>query len=349
MGTNAGTFYAIAANDGRVLWKHHVANALMSGPLLYRGLVIAGEGNADTPHPEGGKPVHVGTGESAMVAFDQQSGAIRWRTRLRGSGMPTPAIVAGVLVHHDGSGRITGMNPLTGRLLYERTVHSVASMSAAVPVDKSRFVTTGALHNAVLKIDAKTGAVIWRADTFPKNASGIGDCPPASDGTRVFGDYVVPASSRQTTIGQDVREHAYALDARTGALLWDTALEKGPLPIDNEAGIPVVHNGILYVGGAAAPWANALDAKSGKFVWRTRLYGPIKGAAVIKNSVAYIGDLGGYLWALDAKTGAKIGVKSLPTSFNVGSPIVVGKTLVIGSFTGAVYALPLQTIRESGR
>src|SRR5579875_3525242 len=30
IGTNAGTMYAIRANTGQILWKHHVANALMS-------------------------------------------------------------------------------------------------------------------------------------------------------------------------------------------------------------------------------------------------------------------------------------------------------------------------------
>jgi outer membrane protein assembly factor BamB len=321
----------------------------MSAPLLYRGLVIVGEGNADTPHPEGGKPVHVGTGESALIAFDEQSGVLRWRTMLRGSGMPTPAIVAGVLVHHDGSGHITGMDPVTGRLLYERNVRSVASMSAAVPVGPAHFVTSGALHNDVIRVDARTGAVVWRSDPFPKNASGVGDCPLASDGRRIFGEYVVPDNASSAAIGQMVREHAYALDARTGARVWDAALQRGPLPVNNEAGIPVVKDGVLYVGGAAAPWADALDAKTGRLLWKAQLYGPVKGAPVVKGGVVYLGDLGGYLWALNAQSGATIGVRDMPTAFNVGSPIIIGKTLVIGSFTGSVYAVPLQWIRNAGR
>jgi hypothetical protein len=31
----------------------------------------------------------------------------------------------------------------------------------------------------------------------------------------------------------------------------------------------------------------------------------------------------------------------------VGSPIIVGSTLIIGSKTGTVYAVPLQSIRTS--
>lgn len=349
VGTNAGTLYAIRAGDGQIFWKHHVANPLMSSPLLYRGLVIAGEGNADTPHPKGDAPAHVGTGESAIVAFDERTGAIRWRTPLRGSGMPTPAIVGGVLVHHDGSGRITGMDPMTGRLLYERNVHSIASMSAVLPVQQREFVTSGVLSNAVLRVKAPNGAVVWSTNPFPKNASGLGDCPMAGDGERLYGEYVAPDSSgAQPAIGKPVRAHAYALDAKTGALLWDLPLEDGPLPIRNEAGIPVVKDGVLYVGGATSPWVNAIDAKTGRVLWKKQIYGPVKGAIAVKNGVVYFGDLSGSLWALNARTGAQLGVKAMPTSFNVGSPIIVGQTLFIGSMTGSLYAVPLDAIRDGG-
>lgn len=348
VGTNSGTLYAIRAADGRVIWKHHVQNALMSAPLLYRGLAIVGEGNSDTPTPKGGAPAHVGTGQSALIAFDQESGNIRWISRLQGSGMPTPAIVDGVLVHHDGSGRITGMDPMSGRLLYERNIHSIASMSAAVPVGERSFVTSGALYNAVWKVEARSGRIEWRSSVFPQNASGVGDCPLASDGTRIYGEYVVPdGTSSLSPLGEKAREHAYALDARTGSLLWDVSLQDGPLPINNEAGIPVLHGGILYAGVATAAWVNALDSKTGRILWRKKIHGPVKSAFVVKNGVLYFGDLSGYLWALNANNGSRIGMHAFPTSFNVGSGIAVGRTFIIGSFTGLVYAVPLQSIRGS--
>lgn len=333
VGTNAGTLYAIRAKNGQVAWKQHVASALMSAPLLYGGLVIVGEGNAGTP--------------GALLAYDQHSGVLRWRTPLQGTGMPTPAIIDGVLVHHDDSGNVTGMDPMTGRLLYESDVHTLASMSAALPVGEHQFVTSGVRFNAVVDVDAHSGAVVWRTNPFPKSASGIGDCPMASDGTRLFGDYVMPDSpAAHADVGSTAREHAYALDVRTGRLLWDVALQSGALPIRNQAGIPVVKNGIVYIGGSVSPWVNAIDTRNGRVLWKQQTYGAVKGAFTVRRGVLYFGDVSGYLWALDAHTGRRIGVKSMPTSFNVGSPIIVGKTLVIGSFTGSVYAVPLSAIRS---
>lgn len=347
VGTNAGEIYAIRAQDGGVLWKRKFPNALMSAPLVYRGLVILGEGNANTPRPQGGGMPHVGTGPCAMIALDARTGALRWEHALRGSGMPTPAIVDGVLVHHDGSGRVTGLNPLTGRLLYERDLHSVASMTAALPIGKRRFVTVGALFNAVWEIDARSGRVVWRTDPFPGFASGMGDCPLAGDGTRIYGDYVVgnPPQVR-AQLGSSVREHLYALLASNGHLLWDVPLEIGPLPARNESGVPVVAGGMVYIGGAAAPWVNGVDARSGRLRWRTEVRGLVKGGFAVDRSIVYFGDFAGYLWALDARTGRTVGDMAMPARFNVGSPIIVGRTLVIGSVSGTVYAVPLRSIRS---
>lgn len=337
LGTNAGTLYAIRVASGQILWKQHVSNALMSAPLLFKGLVIVGEGDAGT--------------SGAMLAYDQRTGALRWRTALAGTGMPTPAILDGILVHHDDSGRVTGMDPMTGHILYQRDLHSLASMSAALPVGQNTFVTSGVRFNAVLNVDAHSGRVVWRSNPFPQSASGIGDCPMASDGSRIFGDYVVPDSpASHAEVGSNAREHVYALDVRTGRLLWDVPLQTGALPIRNQAAIPVVQNGVLYVGNAVSPWVNALDARTGRILWQKQAYGTVKGAITVRRGVLYFGDISGYLWALDAHTGRQLGAKSMPTSFNVGSPIIIGKTLIIGSFTGSVYAVPLSAIRTaSGR
>ncbi len=49
--------------------------------------------------------------------------------------------------------------------------------------------------------------------------------------------------------------------------------------------------------------------------------------------------------AVDTKTGRAIGDKKMPSGFNVGSPIAVGQTLIVGSRTGSIYAVPLSEIR----
>lgn len=261
--------------------------------------------------------------------------------------MPTPAIIDGILVNHDGAGYINGLDPATGRKRYARWLGSMASMTSALPVGGGDFVTSGVGSNAVWRLHADGGGVVWRS-AFSKGASGIGDCPPVSDGSRIYCDYVSPVwPDTSTVIGNLTAQRVFALRVDDGALLWDVALESGSLPIRNEAAIPLLSGGLLYLGSAIAPWMHALDATSGTLVWEMPTRGAVKGGIVQVGGVVYFGDLGGYLWALDAKTGRVIGVKNMHTPFNVGSPIVVGRTLIIGSDSGSVIAVPLATIRSS--
>jgi outer membrane protein assembly factor BamB len=347
IGNNNGSLYAIDVSSGQIIWKAHVTNPLMSAPLVYGDAVIVGEGDPTSRSSSPSEPVMVGQGPSALIAFDRHSGAIRWQAPLTGSAMPTPAIIDGILVNHDGAGWINGIDPSTGEKRYANSIGSMASMTAILPVDGGDFITAGVGSNAVWRLHADGGSVVWRSP-FSKGASGIGDCPQVSDGVRVFCDYVSPVFPDQwTVIGDLAVERVYAVDLRSGAQRWDVALEAGTLPGRNEAAIPLLSGGLLYLGSSVAPWMHALDAASGILTWETPTRGAVKGGIVEIGGIVYFGDFAGYLWALDAKTGRVVGDKNMHTAFNVGSPIVDGKTLVIGSDSGSIIAVPLQSVRSS--
>jgi outer membrane protein assembly factor BamB len=347
IGNNVGELDAIDLQSGQVLWHYHARNALMSAPLLYEGLVIVGEGDEMSSGPVKGVPVVVGGGPSAIDAFDQKTGERKWRTAVPGSAMPTGAIINGMLVEHNGAGWITAMDPQTGKVRYSKYLHSVASMTAVLPIGSDRFVTLGIQDNAAWLLHANDGSIVWRT-TFSGAGSGFGDCPPVSDGSHLYCDYIMPASpGPYATIGSPAIEHAYGLDLATGKKIWDIRLEGGILPPRNEAAIPLLEGGTLFFGSSISPWMHAVDPQTGRVLWRFKAHGPVKGGLVDVDGIIYFGDMGGYLWALNAKSGAVVGSKLMPSGFNVGSPIVIGRTLIIGSRTGTVYALPLESIRSS--
>lgn len=346
IGNNHGTLYAIEAASGHVLWTFHTKSPLMTNPLVINGNVIVGEGN-QTSYVAGDGHTKVGTSQNAIIAVDASTGRERWNIPLAGTGMPTPALVGDVLVEHDGSGEVTGIDSADGRVLYRVHIGGAASMVSMLPVGHGRFVTASVTPNSVWEIDGRTGTVVWQ-HRFGEAVSGLSDCPPAGDGVRVFCDYTVPpAGIARAHVGALAVERVFALDLRRGSLQWDVPFASGYLPQWNEAAIPLVYRRVLFVGSSVAPIVHAIDPSSGRTLWQRQINGALKSGICGRRGVIYFGDHAGYLWALDARTGRVIGVKNMHTIFNVASPLIAGRTLIIGTNTGEVLAIPLQEIRTS--
>jgi len=339
---NAGNVNALDVASGRRIWHAKLSNAVMTAPITARGLVYVGEGNEDATTYVARRHVQVGLVRNALVALDARTGRVRWTFALRGTGMPTAALVDGLLVHHDGFGDIVALDAITGALRWRRNIQAASSMSAAVPLGDGTIASAGLFPNMVIAVAASGGATRW-IKRFSAAHSGIGDCPLASDGTNLYGTYLA-AVDKPVDPGVRATHHVYALRASDGALVWDRALERGDTPPRNEAAIPIVVDGVVYDGSAVGTYMHALDAKTGRVLWTRQTKGEVKGAPVLVDRTLYFGDLHGYLWALDAKSGAVRGALRTGVRFNVGSAVAVGQSLVIGSIEGIVVMLPLAEI-----
>src|SRR5579872_2318919 len=348
VGNNRGGLYAVDVATGKVLWSYYAKNPIMSNPLVYDGLVIVGEGNANSTTYAPHRQVQVGNGPNSLFAVDAKTGKLAWRVPLAGTGMPTPVIIDGLLIHHNGSGGVIAVDPHTGRVVYRRTVKSIASMVGLLPLENDDLVvTTGIFPNRVFAIHPADGTLAW-AYPLSENDSGVGDCPPVTDGTRVFGDYIAPPKpDLQAGWNAPGVERLYALDAKTGRLLWDIPLDSGTVPARNEAAIPLLARGKLYVGSSMRPYVHAIDPKTGEMLWSVKVDGPVLGGIVETDNRIYFGDQEGNLWSLDATTGEVLGKLKTATPFNVGSPVIVGDSLVIGSKMGTIAAVPLDEILHS--
>ncbi len=153
-------------------------------------------------------------------------------------------------------------------------------------------------------------------------------------------DFIVP--------GTRARQHVYALNAKNGRTSWDAALAViGVVPPRNESAIPMYAGGTVYDGSAMEPYVTALDARTGRVKWSLRVSGPVKGGFVLSRGVLYFADLGGRLWAVNAATGRALGSVQTDLTYNVGSPIMLNESVVVGSTEGSVIAIPADAIRAS--
>ena len=344
LGNNEGRFLALDVRSGRERWHAGFSSALMAAPIVIGNNVIVGEGDENSMVMHG--VVHVGGGTNAIVALDRTTGAVRWTTPLGGTAMPTSAYVDGRLVAHIGNGDLVSLSPETGAMAFHHNIGTTPSMVSLLPLGRDTVVSAGQTETEIIAVHASSGATIWRRPFLKSSA--LGDCPLASDGTRVMGDYLYPLPGqpyvKAGTIGES---RAYALDARTGASIWDVHLDTGLIPYRNQAAIPLVDRGTLYLGSSIAKAMHAIDIATGRLVWRKQVSGPVKGGIVAVGGIIYFGDFSGRLWALREADGSTVGVINVGTPFNVSSPIVVGRTLVIGSLTGRILALPLSAFQGS--
>jgi outer membrane protein assembly factor BamB len=342
--------YALDVATGHLRWRYHAENEVMSQPAYANGLVYVGTGNSDAIAYYPPTFVVTGSGVNRLEALDARTGVERWWSGLAGAGMPSAAILGSAVVAVDGAGSVLAVDARSGAYRWSRRLYENFAMSAVLDGHDGRLYLAGGFPNAVFAIRASDGAPIWK-HAFDPLDGGISDGPLALAGTMLVGTYLEPRSigpyGREVTYQSRAREHVYALAAQSGRLVWDMLLPNtsGNVPKFNEAAIPLVYGKRIFVGSAMAPTMSAL-AFDGRLLWRLHVGGAVKGGIAAYDETLYFGDESGKLWAVDATNGHPVGDVATDMHFNVGSPIIVNGTLIIGSRSDTV-ALPLADIRDS--
>ena len=147
----------------------------------------------------------------------------------------------------------------------------------AMPLNPGHQEGTPVVHDGIMffpgpadtihAIDAASGQLIWRhARDLPED---IADYLPVHDTTRnvaIYGNLI---------IGNSADDYLYALDTRTGELVWETQILDYRQGAKQSSG-PIIANGLAITGrscepegGPAACVVTAHDAETGEEVWRT--------------------------------------------------------------------------------
>jgi polyvinyl alcohol dehydrogenase (cytochrome) len=154
-------------------------------------------------------------------------------------------------------------------------------------------VFTGSNDGTVYALDARSGCIYWmfQAKALVRSAVVVGPGPRAYVG--------------------DLESNFYALNAETGKAIWQKKLDDQPFT--RITGTPKLHDGRLYVpiasqeenAGASVQYrcctfrgnVVALDAASGKEIWRTYTTPEPKPTKVGPNGVQYFGPSGATIWS----------------------------------------------------
>lgn len=210
----------------------------------------------------------------------------------------------------------TSLTPSSVAKLAQKWSFPTGASVTASPVVANGILYYGSKDDTLYARNAGTGKSLWSYATDSSITS-----TPAVDNNRVF---VLSSSGA-----------FYALNATTGKYLWKQPTDGGS---DSS---PVTANGVVYVGSYYDGNLDAFNEVTGKMLWLFHTNGPLDSPAVA-NGIVYVGSQDGYVYALNAATGAQIW-KHDTGKIVESSPAVAAGHVYIGTEAGTLYSLSAST------
>jgi outer membrane protein assembly factor BamB len=320
VGSGSGMMYALDERSGDARWTVNLGSPISSSAAVANALV------------------YVGTRDGRLHALDAASGRQKWWVPT-GATIPfpwghesgdmwtsSPTVANGLVLFGGGDGLLYGVSARAGSVLWRARTGGRIRAAPAV-VDKRAYV--GSFDGSVYAVDVVTGKQIWRYDTegaklksgdYGFDRRSIQSSPSVSGG-------VVYVGARDGFL--------YAIDAMTGTLRW--RVDHHVSWINSS---PAVDQGVVFAGSSDAHFLQAVDATSGKELWKAQSEGIVWSSPAVAGRFVYWGDGPGRVHVTDRATGAEV------SNFRTGSqifssPVIDGDLLFVGSGDGGVYALRL--------
>ena len=311
-----------APNTNATLWTYNTGVPIYSSPAIVDGILYIGSAS--------------GIG-GALLALDAQTGALVWTYATGGLGpvMSSPAVFYGKVYFLSSDGNIYALDAATGALVWSVFIDP-GFLPWSSPAVHAGRVFIAASSGTLYCLNAFNGAVIW--STF---IGGTPNGPITVANNKVFSGTHSPIPT------------LVALNEIDGSIVWQYFDPNGGFV--NSNGAAVVDgdgdgNLEVYFGVAGGPVGQAicLNEANGLVKWIYTFrnivapggYGPgwSTSTPAVHNGKVYVGSDDGYIYALNAGTGAK--VWEFQTKGAVWSaPAVADGKVFAGSLDHTLYAL----------
>ncbi len=272
LGTTLGEVIAIAARDGKEIWRTSVGAEVLSSPVTESDKVF------------------LQTADGRLIALNETTGDIEWIfdnqipvLTLRGTG--TPVFRSGVVFSGFANGKLSALRATTGELIWEHRVmlpEGRSELDRLVDIDGAPLIVGGAIfavsYQGKLKaLRRSDGGLIWEhsVSSFLDLASGYGQVYVVSD--------------------NDVVE---ALDQQSGEVSWtNDSLKRRKLTS------PAAYSNYVLVGDSEG-YLHAIAQSDGRFVGRIKLDGKgLRSDISVEDGIVYVQGNSGALFALKIESG----------------------------------------------
>jgi len=307
--------YALDASDGREVWVRHFGKLpkdaadpaeVESSPVVWNNTVYVG---MDVHNQRGDE---TGNNRGGVFALNAATGAIRWEYHSE-LAAKQPASGCG------GVWSSPTIDAQTGLLYFGTANCPAVNDNPKLPMEE------------ITALRARNGQRVW---TFRPHQ------PPGQDGyddqDEDFGatpNLFHDANGRKILGAGSKDGSYYALDPRTGKVLWSTSVTSPAPGVGGFIGSPSVLDGNVFGGVAigSPTWYHSLDGATGEVRWQGAA-GPTYAASAAVNGVVFAGALDFTVKAFDAETGRVLWISPALGAVSSG-PAIVGDWVLIGSGT----------------
>lgn len=280
--TLEAALYAFDGTTGELVWKH--APEAAPAPYNQRAYGYYSPAVAD------GKVLwpyqtRYGAGSAGVLkALDTRTGEPVWQAALSGNQMSdgTPAVADGmVYVGTQTADRVVALDLQTGARRW-LGAESLGGWQDGIPTAAGGRVFIGS-NNGIVARDGATGELLWSfRSPYPSLVSS--GATPSAAAVRDDVVYMAFPSGAVT-----------ALDARTGAVIWDRLLP-GTVYEGGVASSPVVAGDSLFVGSNNGRFY-ALDVATGQPLWQHEIGTWVAAGPVVAGNLVVAGAWDGNLYA----------------------------------------------------
>lgn len=233
--------------------------------------------------------VLVGGSKGDVLAYDE-SGELRWKTRVSSEVLSVSQVAEGVVMVRSGDGRIAGLNAADGKRVwvYERSTPALVVRSHAGVTIQRGVAFAGFAGGRMAAINIKDGEVLW--ETAVSQARGNTELERISDitGNPVVDDEQVCAIAFQGRLA--------CYDVLQGSPLWNRE-------ISSDKSMMLLRK-YLYLSDAKGAVIE-MDKTSGNTVWKNdQLFMRGVSAPLVMEDFVVVGDREGYLHGLSRDDGS---------------------------------------------
>ncbi len=274
-----------------------------------------------------------------VSAFSASGGTRTWRVNLTpdnenstegfGGGL---AADAGRLYVATGFGRVTALNPATGKHIWEKNL-GIPIRSSPTAAQNKVFVTTA--NGRFYCLNGENGEILWDYRGFGETTQVSSNPSPAFDGDIV----TVPYPNGDVV----------AIQASTGTPLWSEILARtraSSFASMSDAARPAMLGGTVFaVGHGGRIIATVQD--TGERLWTQNV--PGRQAPWVTSNNVFVVDLTGKLSALTRQGGKAVWTIQLPDAKNWAGPVLAGGNLWLASDKGGLLGIDAASGRVSSK